>query len=91
MSKIQTFNFVLIQCSIILNKYNATFNEFNLERGNVKGNGHIPIEKTKTNYEVQEIAESIKYLEQEKSTADINFNIFISYFTKNFLRVEITK
>ena len=45
MSKIQTFNFVLIQCSIILNKYNATFNEFNLERGNVKGNGHIQIEK----------------------------------------------
>lgn len=46
---------------------------FDLERGNTKGNEHIPIEKLKkvTSYEIQEMFKDTKHLEQEHLTNDI--------------------
>ena len=48
-------------------------NGFDLERGNTKDNEHIPIEKLKkiTNFEVQEMFKDTSYLEQEKTTNNI--------------------
>ena len=48
-------------------------NGFDLERGNTKDNEHIPIEKLKkiTNFEVQEMFKDTNYLEQEKTTDNI--------------------
>ena len=45
---------------------------FNLDRGNTKGNEHIPIEKLKqvTSYEMQKCFEDTKDLEQEKISDD---------------------
>ena len=45
---------------------------FDLERGNAKGNEHIPIEKLKqiTNYEMQKCFEDTKDVEQEKMSED---------------------
>lgn len=54
--------------------YNYVVNNgFDLERGNTKDNEHIPIEKLKkiTNFEVQEMFKDTSYLEQEKSTDNI--------------------
>ena len=71
---------------------------FDLERGNTKGNEHIPIEKLKqiTNYEVQEIFKSNENLEQEKITNDIevmreNYQRVISKYNtlvKRYTRVK---
>lgn len=46
---------------------------FDLERGNTKNNEHIPIEKFKkiTNYEVQEMFKDTNFLEQEKTTDNV--------------------
>ena len=54
--------------------YNYVVNNgFDLERGNTKDNEHIPIEKLKkvTNFEVQEMFKDTSYLEQEKTTDNI--------------------
>lgn len=54
--------------------YNYVVNNgFDLERGNTKDNEHIPIEKLKkiTNFEVQEMFKDTSYLEQEKTTNNI--------------------
>lgn len=54
--------------------YNYVVNNgFDLERGNTKDNEHIPIEKLKkiTNFEVQEMFKDTNYLEQEKTTNNI--------------------
>ena len=71
---------------------------FDLERGNSKGNEHIPIEKLKqiTNYEMQEIFKSNENLEQEKTTNDIevireNYKRVISKYNtlaKRYTRVK---
>ena len=71
---------------------------FDLERGNTKGNEHIPIEKLKqiTNYEVQEMFKSNEHLEQEQITNDIevireNYKRVISKYNtlaKRYTRVK---
>ena len=76
----------------------VTDNGFDLERGNTKGNEHIPIEKLKkvTSYEIQEMFKDTKHLEQEHLTNDIeimrnNYKRVINKFNtlaKRYTRIK---